>query len=315
MYLLLARPFKPVFLEKIQQLAPNLTIVFEDDLHDTQWQEVVVTIGFKASWKDRLLAPNSQLKWVQSISAGVDTLPLAEFQARGILVSNGSGIHSESITDHVIGVLYMYTRQLFRAQQAQLTHQWADLDGGFKQLSELTVTIVGTGQIGTFLARRLQALGVTVLGINRTGHDQEPFTQTAALSKLHEITKTSDIVINILPLTSATTALYDHHFFAQFKPDAAFINVGRGESVVETDLIAALKQKQLAFAALDVTKTEPLPSDSPLWSVDNLLITPHISGYTPHFETKFMAIFLANLEQFIANQTLVKNQVNLQEGY
>lgn len=311
MHILLARSFKQPFLDEMNALGYD--VVFDTDSFD--WNDVQVTIGWKKEWETPLFSTDSQLKWVHSISAGVDTLPLSEFASRDILVSNASGIHSESISDHVVGVLYMYTRQLFASTLQQKTHRWGLDNAVFKPLSELTVTIVGTGNIGTTLAHRLVALGVTVVGINRSGHAKEPFNETFSLDQLYEVGQKSDIVINILPLTRQTTRLYDKDFFATLQKHAAFINVGRGESVDEQALSDALSNEQFAFASIDVATTEPLPSDHFLWSTKHLMITPHISGYTPHFETKFMEIFLPNLYEFSSSGTLVRNQVDLEQGY
>lgn len=311
MNILLNRAFKPKFIDQINDL--GYTTVFEDEPFD--WNEVVATIGWNKAWETHLFTQDSQLAWVQSISAGVDTLPLDSFFKRGILVSNASGIHAESISDHVLGVLFMYTRQLFPAVLQQEKQLWGLDAPHFRPLSELVVTIVGTGKIGTLLAERLTQFGTTVWGINRSGHSKTGFSQTGSLKELHTFSAKSDVVINILPLTKQTNALYDADFFDTLSPQSAFLNVGRGESVVESDLIHALTQEQFAFASLDVTATEPLAKDDPLWTTPNLMITPHISGYTPHFETKFMEIFLSNLVEFKKSKQLAKNQVDLQQGY
>lgn len=130
-----------------------------------------------------------------------------------------------------------------------------------------------------------------------------------------EQSQKADCVINILPLTPETTRIYNSHFFNSMKSSASFYNVGRGPSVDTVALTEALRQKEIAFAALDVFEEEPLPANDPLWTLENVLITPHISGLTPHFQKAFMAIFMDNFRNFIHEKKLVRNQVNVTKGY
>ncbi|MFW8618370.1 phosphoglycerate dehydrogenase [Enterococcus innesii] len=310
--ILATREFRDTYVKQIEKDYQFL-VYTKDQAID--WSQVEITIGWKPEWKDYLLTEKTNLKWVQAISAGVDTLPLKEFANYGIRLSNGSGIHAESITDHLLALLFMENRGIFQAIQQQRKQQWSPNTIPYTKLSDQEILIVGTGQIGQKLAQALTFFGVSPIGINTSGHDATGFEKTFALSDLHACAKTADCVINILPLTEETTHLYDAAFFAQMKPSASFYNVGRGPSVDTTALAKALEKKQLAFAALDVFEEEPLPENDPLWLIENLLITPHISGHTPHFQKAFMAIFLANLQQFLANQELVKNEINLDKGY
>ncbi|GCF92363.1 hypothetical protein NRIC_02540 [Enterococcus florum] len=124
-----------------------------------------------------------------------------------------------------------------------------------------------------------------------------------------------DIVVGILPGTADTFHIFNSTVFAQMKSDSMFVNVGRGDTVHTKELVQALTESHLAFAALDVFEDEPLPQDHPLWKMSNVLLTPHISGLTVDFQRKFMSIFLKNLKQFAADQTLTENQVTLTRGY
>jgi phosphoglycerate dehydrogenase-like enzyme len=176
--------------------------------------------------------------------------------------------------------------------------------------------IVGTGNIGKRLAEIAKVMGVDTYGVNSTGHPVDSFKECYSLNNWTEELPKMDIVVNILPLTSETTGLYDASVFAQIHPSAIFVNVGRGKSMNETDLIIALQTKQISFAALDVFNAEPLPEDSPLWDLENVLITPHISGVISGFKDKLLNnYFLPNLESFIKDQSVVLNQVDLDKGY
>lgn len=256
-----------------------------------------------------------QLKWVQSISAGVDYLPLNEFSDRGVLLSNGSGIHALSISEHTIGVLLSYYRGLTQAVKAQEQRDWVQDTIHYDQLAGKNLLVVGTGHIGQQLSKSIHSLGVNVYGINTTGHPAEGFIETYSIKNLAKIVPEMDIVVGILPGTHETYHIFNSDIFEKMKKSAVFINVGRGDTVHTKELIAALEEKHFAFAALDVFEEEPLPKESPLWEFDNLLVTPHISGMTVDFQNKFMKIFLANLKSYVENKELSVNQVELERGY
>ncbi|OTN76966.1 hypothetical protein A5886_002045 [Enterococcus sp. 8G7_MSG3316] len=313
--ILATRAFREEFYQQIKTIAPDYQIVVDNGQTSFEWDQVAVTIGWKHAWEKDLLTKDSHLAWVQSISAGVDTLPLDAFAQQHVLVSNGSGIHAQSITDHLLALLFMENRGIFDAIHLQQQQKWAPDAIPYAKLADKRILIVGTGQIGQQLAKSLMFFGVQPNGINTSGHAVEGFTETYPLADLFPQASKADYVINILPLTDETTHLYNQDFFDQLKSTASFYNVGRGPSVDTKALAAALKAKQFAFAALDVFEEEPLPSDDPLWSVENLLITPHISGHTPHFQNAFMEIFLTNLNSFVNDGTLNKNNIDLSKGY
>ncbi len=313
--ILATRTFREEFYQQINAIAPEYQVVVDDGQATIPWSQVAVTVGWKTDWDAHLLTTDSNLKWVQAISAGVDTLPLAAFAQHQILVSNGSGIHAQSITDHLLALLFMENRGIFKAIQLQQQQKWAPSAIPYAKLADKRILIVGTGQIGQQLAKSLAFFGVQPFGINTSGHPVAGFTETYAFNDLIPEARKADYIINILPLTEETTHIYDQAFFDQLKTSASFYNVGRGPSVDTKALANALQAKQLSFAALDVFEEEPLPSDDPLWSVENLLITPHISGHTPHFQKAFMAIFLENLDAFVKQDKLTKNEIDLSKGY
>lgn len=307
------RPFREEFIQQMETIAPDFK--FQTNMTENHWSDVVITIGWQEAWQPHLLAQSSNLKWVQSISAGVDYLPLADFQRANILLSNASGIHSRSISDHVLTVILMKLRGFVESIHQQADHQWQRDGIEYKFLSDQRILIVGTGQIGQELARILTLLGSAPIGINTSGHPADHFKATFSDDQLLAEAAKADFIVNILPLTTTTKYLYDERFFDNLKSTASFINVGRGPSVDTEALVRALKDQQLAFAALDVFEEEPLPADHPLWQLKNVLITPHISGMTPHFQQAFMKIFLTNLTSFIKEEKLSHNAVSLTKGY
>ncbi len=308
----LDREFREEFIDKIKSIAPNYTI--KTDLTEEELPDVEISLGWNRNYQEKLLA-SDHLKWVQSISAGVDTLPLDKFAEKEILVSNGSGIHSESIAEHIMGIILGYSRGLFQAQRAQVAKKWLGSNVHYQPLENQKVLIIGTGKIGKMVAKKATGFDMECYGINTSGHPVDGFKQTYPLEELSEIVSEMTIVVNILPLTEETKGLFNGELFKKFNRQAVLINVGRGASLKTDELVVALKEGRLAFAALDVFEEEPLPYDSPLWEMDNVLLTSHIAGLTPDFQNKLMKIFLDNLQSYMTNHELKVNQVELNKGY
>ncbi|MDT2603093.1 phosphoglycerate dehydrogenase [Enterococcus dongliensis] len=308
----LQRAFREEFIDKIHAIAPDYQV--KTEITPEEAAVVEISVGWSEKFNEPLLSTN-QLKWVQSISAGIDSLPLAEFSTQNILLSNGSGIHALSISEHIIGVLLGYYRGLNQSVKNQEQQLWGQNTIHYDQLARKNLLVVGTGHIGQQLSRSIHSLGVNVYGINTTGHPIEGFTETYSIKNLAKIVSGMDIVVGILPGTQETYHIFNSDIFEKMKQDAVFINVGRGDTVHTKELITALTEKSFAFAALDVFEEEPLPSDNPLWTLPNVLITPHISGLTVDFQNKFMEIFLANLKAYVTTNALSRNQVRLDRGY
>ncbi|MBM7689331.1 hydroxyacid dehydrogenase [Enterococcus ureilyticus] len=303
--------------ETIKRAAPAYTII-DAQKETTQMIEddIQIMLGWDKELGQRLLASeSSRLQWVQAISAGVDSYDLKRFADKKILLSNASGIHSVSISEHVLGTLLTEFRGIRASINNQSKNEWTRENITYQQLSEQKMLIVGTGHIGQQLAVFSQGLGIQTYGVNTSGHATNGFIECYSHKNISRIVNEMDIVVNILPLTDDTYQMYNERLFLAMKPGTAFVNVGRGPSVNTNDLIDALNTGHLRFAALDVFEEEPLPSDSPLWHMDNVLITPHISGLTPKFKTKLSLIFMQNLKQFLKDHTLVKNEISLHQGY
>lgn len=308
----LQKTFREEFIKKIQVIAPDYQI--KTSLTEKDIPDVEISVGWAKEFEDQLLA-TQQLKWVQSISAGVDYLPLDKFSEQDILLSNGSGIHALSISEHIIGVLLGYYRGLNEAVKKQGRNEWAQESIHYDQLAGKNLLVVGTGHIGQQLSKSIHSLGVNVYGINTTGHPADGFVETYSIKNMAKIVPEMDIVVGILPGTHETYHIFNSDIFEKMKKSAVFVNVGRGDTVHTKELITSLEEKYFAFAALDVFEEEPLPKESPLWGFDNVLITPHISGMTVNFQNKFMDIFLANLKNYVSSKELTVNQVELKRGY
>lgn len=309
----LNRTFRPELIQQIKDTAPDYEI--KEKLTEADFPDVEISLGWDKSLADFLLSEKSNLKWVQAISAGVDVLPLKNFSKRDILLSNASGIHAIAITEHVIGVILSFYRGLITSVQAQEQKRWIRKEVRYDQLSGKKMLIMGTGHIASRLAEAVKGLGVEVYGINRTSHPAEGFIETYAIKNHLKIVGEMDIVVNTMPLTDETAGLFNAVFFDAMKNSAIFINVGRGPSVNTKDLAQALLDHSICFASLDVFEEEPLSSDSPLWEIENLFITSHISGMSRNFQQKLLDIFLPNLKSYIAEGELTVNQIELSKGY
>lgn len=300
--------FKPEQQAQLRKIAPHYDLVLASEQPEIPTEQLTIVIGWQKQRAAEIMAA-PHLAWVQSISAGVDYLPLAELAQRQILVSNGSGIHVNVISEHVLGVMLGRSRGLFAYQKDQAQQQWLPGSVPLTDLSDEKLLIFGAGHIGQMLAKRASALGVTVYGVNTAGEARPGFQKMFTQQTVAPAIKAATTIVNIMPLTPSTKYYFNQEFFAQMNPQASFINVGRGASVKTSDLITALQEKQLAFAALDVFEQEPLVATSPLWQMPNVLITPHIAGQVPHFRQKLLQIVAPNLTSFVEQHQLNVNEI------
>ena len=305
-------------LEKLQAIAPNFEFRSpETSVTESEINQVEIMLGWDPVLGQAILDSDAHsLKWIQANIAGVDSFDFKLLAEKGILLSNMSGIHAIPITETVLGMLLARYRGVADAILAQKQHKWIPASTvTYDQLYGKKMLIIGTGKIGQQLAMTSAAFGVEVSGVSRSGRQLNYFKTVYKQADITPHLAEFDIIVNILPLTKETAHYYNDAFFEQVKPGASFINVGRGPSVDTDALIRALKNGQLSFAGLDVFEEEPLPADHPLWDLDNVMITPHISGLVRHFQQKITEIYSENLTSYLTNQTLARNEVDLNAGY
>lgn len=310
--ILMIQKLMPKQIEELKELVPDYTIV--ESVEDAPAESIEIVLG----WSDELIplieSDASNVKWIQYPYAGVNKLPLELFAEKGIILTNGSGIHAHSVTETTMGLILGMTRNIVEASKNQQAKKWHTPDHLY-ELNGKTLLIVGAGNIGEQLGRVGQAFGMKTIGINRSGkkinHMDEQFVQ----SELADIIGQADIVVNILPDTEATKNLYDASLFSKMKDGVYFINVGRGATVVTEDLLEALDQGKLLGAGLDVFEVEPLPTDHPLWSHEKVVMTPHIAGQVENYANHLFPIIVENLEAFKQDRELPRNLVELTVGY
>lgn len=265
-----------------------------------------------------LLADASNLKWLQTTSAGVDMYTKTKEFPEKVMLTNATGVYGKIISEYVVGAILMRYRRFPEYIENQKGHLWQSV-GAERSLEGKHVLILGTGDIGKNIAKRLQAFDSYVVGFKRTPCDSvEYFQEVDTLEHLKERLQEADIVIGCLPGTKETKWLLDYEHLSLMKKDAMLVNVGRGNLIVMEDLIRILNEGRLLDIILDVEETEPLPETSALWEFRNVFITPHISGkglgYAPETEAKIWRLCTENLERY-AKGSLLKNQVDLGVGY
>lgn len=254
-----------------------------------------------------------QLKWIHWCGAGVDAVMFEELANSQVILTNSRGLFDLAMAEYVAGYVISEMKHFRETLSAQSQKKWNYRST--RKVAGTQAVVFGVGSIGREVARVLRALGVEVSGVGRTarGGDAE-FSQIYAQNDAQSALSEADWVVGVMPLTAQTTDLFDAKLFAAMKPGARFINIGRGASVVEPDLIAALESGHLAGAMLDVFKTEPLPQTDPLWQAPNIVISPHMSGDYTEFQADMVQLFLKNLQRYKAGDPLL-NVVDKSLGF
>jgi phosphoglycerate dehydrogenase-like enzyme len=256
-----------------------------------------------------------RLRWIQLTSAGADRLLGSGFIEEGIVVTTVSGLHATPIGEYVLCIMLMFAKGAPTFMRAQRERRWARYMP--QELLGRTVGIVGMGNIGSEVARLVKAFGCRVIATRRSAAGVAPGEHCDELlppSDLQRLLAESDYVVLAVPLTDETRGLIGAPELRAMKPTAVLINIARGPVVVEPDLVQALREGWIAGAGLDVFEKEPLPDDSPLWELENAIVSPHISGGTEIYNRRAVEIFADNLRRYLAGDPL-RNVVDPVRGY
>jgi phosphoglycerate dehydrogenase-like enzyme len=250
----------------------------------------------------------SRLKWLQAPAIAPPAgYYFPELQAHPVVVTNFRGIFNDHIAAHIMAFVLAFARGLHRYIPLQLQHKWAPdpLDTGIVHLPECTALIVGVGGIGAETASKCAAFGMRVIGVDARRSDKPADVfELHPPSHLDTLLPSADFVILTIPHTPETEGLMNAARFSLMKKTAFFINIGRGKTTRLTDLDEALRKGTIAGAALDVFEEEPLPSDHPLWSAPNVLLTPHTAGFGPYLDDRRQEIIVDNAKRFVRNEPL-----------
>jgi phosphoglycerate dehydrogenase-like enzyme len=273
--------------------------------------EVLVVSGL---WRNALLDGAPRLRFIQSISAGVDQYDAAALKARGIHLASAQGANEKAVAEHAMALILALMRRLPEARDNQARHHWRPMMSEFArredELGGKTLLIIGFGRIGQRLAKLAKAFDLRVIGLRRDAAAVGAHADSVhPIGELPALLPQADIVALTCPLTPQTERLINANALAAMKSSALLINVARGRCVEEPALIAALKEGRIAGAGLDCFADEPLAAESPLWNFPNVVITPHSAGETRRYEDNVLDLLLENLDRLWSNRLPLKNQI------
>jgi phosphoglycerate dehydrogenase-like enzyme len=327
-------PFPQPLIDKLSRVSSNLMIKQREARTADEIADIVGEVEVIYAWQAIPLPENTpKLRWVQLHSAGADSIlqhPL--YLQSDVIFTTANGIHAIPLAEYAIAQVMAFAHHLPRMFEDKSNRVWAKGRWNRYVPSEVhaaTLGIVGYGSIGRHIARLAQGLGMRVLAIKRDVRhlaDRRYITpgigdpegdlpdRIYPLQALLSFLSECDYVVLTVPLTAQTYHLIDAAALAAMKPDAVLINIARGDVVDEQELVAVLEQGKIRGAALDVFSVEPLPEDHPFWKLPNVIISPHVGGFTPHYDDRATDIFAENLRRYIAGETLL-NIVNRELGY
>ncbi|MGG3622418.1 D-2-hydroxyacid dehydrogenase [Bacillus gobiensis] len=275
--------------------------------------EVLFTLGLHDNLNILKKAPN--VKWVHSVSVGLDAMLHEEILSNDVIITNSKGCTSVPIAEHTIALITSFARGIPMMIKNQMNKEWASLP--LTDLSYSTVGIIGYGEIGFEIAKRCKALGMGVIGCRKNPgkrRGNEPADSVVGMDRVDEVLSQSDFIVLALPSTKETQSFLNKKRLSKMKKDSFLINIGRGNTVVENDLIEFLSDGRIAGAALDVFEVEPLPKDHPFWELENVIVSPHNAYNSARHHDRVMDLFLQNLKRYSEGKPLL-NVVNKETGY
>lgn len=315
---LIASKVSPHHVERLESIGKEAGVevqVICSDEKETIQREIADADAFVTWWSTfhpEYITYAKQLRWIQTLTAGVDNFLIPEILDRGILLTSCKGIHGIPMSEHMMGMLLGVTRGLYAIRENQKNKSWDR--PRIEELYGKTLVILGLGHIGRDLAKRANAFGMRVVGVKRTPSSEEFVDKVYGSDDMMTAIAEGDVVVSILPYTPDTYHLIGRDHFARMKSNAIFMSFGRGDVVDENALIAALQQKQIRAAILDVFEEEPLAPTSPLWEMENVYISPHTSALSTYYMERAMEIIGHNLRAYLTGQPL-RNVVDVAKGY
>ena len=306
--------------EKLQDAFPDF-IVGQLQSYDRVPEEIVDTDVFVGwSLRPEQFKIAGKLKWIHSPAAAVHQLMYPDLINSDVILTNSSGVHGPVVAEHAIAVILALAKRLPQAMHYQTRKIWAqellwNEHPRPREVAGATVLVAGMGGIGSEFAVRAKALGMKVIAIRENpAKGAGPADEVYGAEKIDELLPQADFVLLCTPVTPATTAIINRERLNKMKFGAYLINVARGPLVDEAALIEALQEQRIAGAALDVFVEEPLPAESPFWSLDNVLITPHTAAVTEKLWERHYELIVENMKRFLAGKPLL-NEVDKRRGY
>jgi phosphoglycerate dehydrogenase-like enzyme len=308
MHLLVLAPPDFAPLELLRREAPGVTLTVGTEVESLrnaarEADAVLIAPRYAAALAE-LWPDLGRARWIHTLAAGVESFPFEQLQGTDVVVTNSRGLYADALGEFAIAAMFWFAKELRRLVRNQEQRRWQRFD--VERLEGETVGIIGYGGIGHAVGARATALGMRVLATRRRREYGDP--------TLEEVIAESHYVVMCAPLTPNTHGLLSRERIAAMRPDAVFINVGRGGTVDEEALIDALRNQRIRGAALDVFETEPLPPEHPLWQLDNVLLSPHTADHTADAHDRAMSFYLENLRRYRAGEPL-ENVVDKVEQY
>lgn len=312
----------PMGLEKaipeLQAQYPEVTFEHVAQREDTL--EMIADADVYVGWMNKeVCLAAKQLKWVQSPSSGIDYyLAIPEFKESDTLLTSASGTHGACLAESALGMILAYTRGIRDSILAQPRHEWAirSIRPKLVELTGTTLGIVGFGRVGRALAERAQVFGLRILAVDMFPTNKPAYVEALwDLDGLDELLAQSDYVVVTVPRTPETMNMIGAEQMETMKSTAILVGISRGGIINQEAMAEALREGKIGAAAVDVTYPEPLPEDSELWDLENLLITPHIAGGTQHEGQYVLEIFEENLAKFLKGEFPLRNQVDKERGF
>lgn len=306
--------------ERLRRDFPQINVVHLHDYKRVDAEIPDAEIAITWSIRPEQIKAAKKLRWIHSPAAAVHTLIFPELINSNIQITNAREVHGPVVAEHVIAQIFALAKKIPDAVRLQQEHEWGqqrmwDELPRVREVAGATVGLIGLGSIGRAVAKSAKALGMRVIAARE--HPEKGSEGADAVfgpEQINEIFRQADYVVLAAPITAATNALANAERLALMKPGACLINVGRGALVDEMALAAALREKRIGAAALDVFPKEPLAPESPLWDVPNLLITPHTAALTDKIWERHYMLFSENLRRYLAGQPLL-GLVNKRMGY
>ena len=291
----------------------NFQVWKYDDLQKRVGEADVVVVS--GMWKNDLIPQAGKLKFIQSISSGMDQYSKEQLGAKGVRLASAAGVNARAVAEHAISLILAIARRLPEARDNQHKKTWRGMIGDLGQredeLGGKTLLVVGMGRIGSHLAKLARAFDMKVIGIRRDpAQGANGADSIHGMAELVKLVPQADFVALTCALTPETTGLMSAAAFAAMKPSSVFVNVARGKVADEAALIATMQGGKIWAAAIDVTADEPLPESSPLWTMPNVFITPHTAGETRAYEDNVIDILVENLDRLWRDEkAALRNQV------
>jgi phosphoglycerate dehydrogenase-like enzyme len=309
------------FGERLGKEFAQLEIVQRNNYEGIEPQLREAEIIFTISLRPEQFALARKLRWIHAASAAVHQFLFPELVKSDVVLTNSSEVHGPVVAEHIFALIFALAKKIPQSALWQAKGHWGQSAiwnevPHPREIAGATLGLIGLGSIGRNVSKKAAALGLRVIAVREHPEKGRPdgVSRVVGSSQIDEVLAESDFVVLAAPLTPSTHALMNAARFAKMKPDAYLINVGRGPQVDDAALIEALRSKRIAGAALDVFETEPLPSHSPLWNLENLLITPHTAGLTEKLWQRHYELFSENLRRYLAHELLLYI-VDKQRGY